>query len=401
MSFTAGSVSLPERVTEMPSSDGFRALVAREQMCDGARKLRDAYDCVPGAPLYQAEFGGGYFFTLDRWKAEGMPPDADLAELFGYDPPGEHVIPAPLGDNILFPHFEECVVEDRGAHEVVGDKLGRKLLCFKGRREGFMPEYIDHQVKDRATWEENVKWRLDPWSGEREVGLESQMVEARKAAACGMVVTESIDGAFMFLRGLLGPVGLLYAFYDTPDVIEDCLESWFAVIDATLERHQRHVTIDQIMINEDICYKTGPLISPEMIRRFLLPRYQQMVSNVRRRQLDGGRKLYIHVDTDGHCGSVIQLYQEVGMTLMSPFEVAAGCDVVAMGREFPWLAMSGGIDKRVLATTPDQIDRHVEAILPVMRARGGYLPTCDHGVPAEVSYSNYLHYRRRCREFGT
>jgi hypothetical protein len=389
-----------ERSAKIPERDGIRAVVARDEMCEGARKLRDAYDCVPDAPFYQTEFGGGYFFTLDRWKNEGMPADADFAVIFGYDPPGEFCIPARLGDDILVPHFEEAVLEDRGEFEVVRDKLGRHLLCFKGRREGFMPEYMDHQVKDRTTWEDNVKWRLDPATHERTVGTGSAIESAREAAAQGMLVTESFDGAFMFLRGLFGPLGLLYAVCEMPDVVEDCVATWLGVIDATLARHQRHVTIDQLQINEDICYKAGPLISPDMIRHFLLPAYQQLVSNVRRRQLDPLRRLYIHVDTDGHCAPVIPVYQEIGMTLMSPFEVAADCDVVAMGREFPGLAMSGGIDKRVLSTTPDKIDRHLEAILPAMRARGGYIPTCDHGVPAEVSYANYLHYRRRCRELG-
>jgi hypothetical protein len=35
-----------------------------------------------------------------------------------------------------------------------------------------------------------------------------------------------------------------------------------------------------------------------------------------------------------------------------------------------------------------------------MRERGGYIPTCDHGVPEEVPYENYLHYRKRCVELG-
>jgi hypothetical protein len=52
--------------------DGVRALVPRERMSPGARKLRDAYACVPGAPFYQEEFG---FFCLDRWTREGMPAD--------------------------------------------------------------------------------------------------------------------------------------------------------------------------------------------------------------------------------------------------------------------------------------------------------------------------------------
>jgi len=62
--------------------------------------------------------------------------------------------------------------------------------------------------------------------------------------------------------------------------------------------------------------------------------------------------------------------------------------------------MHGGIDKRVLAQGCDAIDRMVDRILPAMRERGGYHPTCDHGVPAEVPLENYLHYRRRCLEIG-
>jgi uroporphyrinogen decarboxylase len=88
------------------------------------------------------------------------------------------------------------------------------------------------------------------------------------------------------------------------------------------------------------------------------------------------------------------------MDVMSPFEVASGCDVVQIGRQFPWLVMSGGIDKRVLAAGKDAIDRHLEYIIPPMRARGGYFPTCDHAVPAEVSLENYRHYRKRCLELG-
>ena len=60
------------------------------------------------------------------------------------------------------PKFEVKVLEDRGDHELAQDDSGRHVLYFKGRRDGFMPEYVDHPVKDMRTWVENVKWRLDP-----------------------------------------------------------------------------------------------------------------------------------------------------------------------------------------------------------------------------------------------
>ena len=75
-------------------------------------------------------------------------------------------------------------------------------------------------------------------------------------------------------------------------------------------------------------------------------------------------------------------------------------DVVELGEQYPWMVMSGGIDKRLLAKGKKDIDEMVERILPAMRNRGGYIPTCDHGVPTEVSLENYLHYRKRCIELG-
>ena len=80
--------------------------------------------------------------------------------------------------------------------------------------------------------------------------------------------------------------------------------------------------------------------------------------------------------------------------------VASGCDVVATRQRYPDLIISGGIDKRVLSQGKPALDRMLERILPFMRERGGYTPTCDHGVPLEVSYENYMHYRRRCVELG-
>lgn len=378
--------------------DGVHSCVPRDRMTPAARKLRDAYARVPGAPLVRREFG---FYCLERWKEQGMPHDADLARLFSYDPPGNHAL-GQLGwcEAAFAPQFEERILEDRGELEVVQDFAGRAVLCFKGRRSGFMPEYLDHPVKDLSTWEADVKWRLDPAAGERYADLDARMDAARACAAEGLMITQNIVGGYMYLRSLIGPVDLLYAVHDAPELIHDCMKTWFDLADAVIARHQEHVTLDEIFFAEDICFNTGPLISPDMMHEFLFPYYRELISRVRRRQLDPARHLYIQIDTDGFAVPVIPLYREIGMDAMSPFEVASGCDVVEIGRRYPDLALFGGIDKRVLAESREAIDREVERILPAMRERGGYIPTCDHGVPEEVPYENYLHYRARCVELG-
>ncbi|MCG3177982.1 MAG: hypothetical protein BIFFINMI_00305 [Phycisphaerae bacterium] len=380
-------------------ADGIHAMAPRERMSEGARKLRDAYNLVPDAPLYRREFG---FYCMERWHEQGLACDANIAELFSYDPPGNHALWG-LGwcESAFSPAYEIGVIEDRGNHELIRDVAGRSVLVFKGRRSGFMPEYVDHPVKDMRTWREDVKWRLDPATPARWADMDKRMADARAAAGAGLIVSQRVIGGYMFLRSLIGPEQLFYAFYDMPEVIEECMQAWLALADAVIARHQRHVTIDEIFLAEDICYNHGPLCSPEMMRRFLLPYYQQLITNLRGRQIDRGRKLFVQVDTDGFADPVIPVYREsIELNGMSPFEVAAGCDVLRTGREHPDMVILGGIDKRVLATTRAKIDRMVERILPAMRARGGYVPTCDHGVPEEVTLENYLHYRKRCVELG-
>ena len=383
-------------------ANGVDAMVDREKMDPSARKLRDAYARVPGAPLFRREFG---FYCLENWKEQGMPEDMSVQELlkdvFQCDPAGNLGL-GQLGwcEGGFSPVFESKILEDRGEHEVVQDFAGRAVLCFKGRRTGFMPEYIDHPVKDQETWEENVKWRLDPTTEARYTDLPERMQNAREQAARGIMISQNLVGGYMFLRSLIGPGDLLYTFYDEPTLIHDCMETWLELADAVIARHQEYVTLDELFLAEDICYNNGSLISPDMMREFLFPYYQQLIANIRSRQIDKSRHLYIQIDTDGDAVPVIPVYQEIGMDVMSPFEVASGCDVVAIGKQYPELAMFGGIDKRILAESKEAIDREVERILPVMRERGGFIPTCDHGVPEEVPYSNYLHYRKRCVELG-
>ena len=169
-------------MTDIASTpDGVHAMVPEDTMCAAARKLRAAYAITPGAPFVQREFG---FYCLERWAEQGMPADVARAELFGYDPSGGRSIGGLDWCEAAFtPAFEEKVLEDRGKYELVQDFAGRHVLCFKGRRSGFMPEYVDHPVKDTQTWQELYKWRLDPTTPTRFETLDTRMASVREAAA--------------------------------------------------------------------------------------------------------------------------------------------------------------------------------------------------------------------------
>ena len=364
---------------------------------DPGPRMRAIYEFRPVDHLPRREF---YIWgeAIERWRGEGLPEDYGERNLFNFDPPGTVGIGLDLGwcEPPFLPAYEEEVVRVEGDTEIVRDAAGRLLRVFRGRRHGFMPEYVGHPVSCERDWEKDVAPRLDPDDERRYEGLPEK---CRDAAARredeGVMLRQGMVGGYMYLRALMGPEDLLFAFYDKPDLIRRMMGRWVALMDTGLARIQHYTVIDELGLGEDICYNHGLLISPEMVREFLLPCYRQVVQNARARQEP---HIYFHLDTDGWAVPAVELYREAGVDVISPWEVAAGCDVVEIGRQWPDLVMLGGIDKRVLAEGKDAIDRHVERVLPPMVERGGYIPTCDHGVPDNVSLESYLHYRRRVCE---
>jgi len=363
------------------------------------KKTRDFYSRKKDAPVLMHEFG---YFVLDRWIKEGHISDwTDLNKHCHFDGYGMQYLGG-LGwcEAEFVPIFEEKVVEDKGEYELVQDHAGRHVLCFKGRRSGFMPEYVDHPVKDRETWERDVKWRMNPDSSERRID-DNHIAHLRGLAEQGGMIGQRVIGGYMYLRSLVGPEGALYMFYDAPELIHDMMKTWFELTDAVIAKHQEAIapyTIDELFFAEDNCYNCGPLISPAMLREFFFPYYQQIIANMKARQQ--GRGFHLHIDTDGDCRPFIPVYQEIGADMFSPFEVASNCDVVALRKQYPDLIMRGGFDKRIIAAGKEAIDREIDRIMPFMKAQGGYVPTCDHGVPEEVAFEDFVYYRKKLSEYA-
>jgi uroporphyrinogen decarboxylase len=338
--------------------------------------------------------------VLDSWRIQGLAADADLGSVFLHDRDSGKASIGLLGWGrpSLYPEYDEGVVQHEGDYDIVQDNAGRWLRCFRGRTQGFMPTYVKHAVTGWDDWENDVKPRLDPATPQRIHDYDQAVHRvAAQVSRDGRWLSQNLAGPYMYLRALLGPEELLLAFYDMPDLIHDMLQTWLRLNDGLIRRLQETVEIDELFFAEDICYNHGLLISPATWREFLKPQYLELIGLVRSRQ---NRDVHIQIDSDGNVTEAIPLYMEIGMDIMSPFEVAAGNDVLAIRDLYPRLRISGGIDKRVLAEGLGAIDDHLERIVPTMRDLHGYIPTCDHHVPLEVSLENFLYYRRRIVELG-
>jgi uroporphyrinogen decarboxylase len=74
-------------------------------------------------------------------------------------------------------------------------------------------------------------------------------------------------------------------------------------------------------------------------------------------------------------------------------------DVVEVGKAYPRLQIMGGLDKTMVAAGRAAIDAELEAKLPYMLSRGGYIPHCDHLVPPDVSWESFRYFRQQVRHF--
>ena len=79
---------------------------------------------------------------------------------------------------------------------------------------------------------------------------------------------------------------------------------------------------------------------------------------------------------------------------MSQYNLAH-CDILKYRRQYGKnMAYMQGIDKRIMAMGGELLRSHILSIVPEMFKLGGYIPGCDHGVPPDISWGNYIEHTR-------
>ena len=328
----------------------------------------------------------GFPETLKRWEEEGYN-DGDLEQI---DFDAWNVC-----SDWFFPHppFERQVVEEDGRHILYVNHEGIVVRELKSNPLSSMPQFVRFPVETSEDFRAFARERLQPDVGAR---IGDNWVEKlkllRAQPAVLWVIADRWGGFFGPLRNLLGVEKLCTTFYTDPALIEEMMDTIADYLVAMTGEILDHVQIDMFGFWEDMAYNHGPLISPDLVRRHMSPRYRRVVDYLRGRGVE-----WISLDSDGRIDSLLPVWLEAGINLVYPFEVAAGMDVVAMRRRFGCgLRMYGGIDKRALAAGSSAIDAELERVRPVVE-EGGYIPNVDHSVPANVSYANYRHYLERLR----
>ncbi|MCL2741897.1 MAG: uroporphyrinogen decarboxylase family protein [Oscillospiraceae bacterium] len=359
----------------------------RERMMRTLR--REGPDRVP-----DLEFGA-WEQTIARWHDEGLPKEYNgvwdvMPKYFGTEDWDSFGIHCDCG---LLPGFKHEIVEERGDHIIKRDGDGALVEMIRPELGASIPRYIRHAVETREDWERLKRERLDPDSPGR---VPEDLGEVRrKAALSDRPVTVGAGSLYGFIRNWMGFENLSYAVHDDPEWVEEMMEHMAELAMANLRKlAAAGIKADICSWWEDMCYNTGPLLSPDHFRRWMVPRYRRVTDFLR----DEMGCEFNMLDCDGHIHHLAGPWMEAGINVTFPLEVAANSDGYRLRREHPEILIRGHYDKRAIIEGRDAIDREFERIGPLF-GQGGFIPHVDHLVSPDTSLENYVYYREQKMRF--
>ena len=315
-----------------------------------------------------------------------MPRDGDVHTYFGFDP---GLVCLPI-NSVLEPPFERKVIEEEKGYVIYQDEYGVTKKMNKAAPS--RPQYLKWPAQDRQGFEA-LKQRLVPSLKDRVPPAWKELIQGYADRDHPLTLGGYPCGFYGILRFLMGEERLLLNFYDDPVLVQDFMNTladfWIELWGQALSE----IKVDAVNFWEDMAFRTGPLISPEMFKEFMLPPYQKVTSFLR----SMGVTIFI-VDSDGNLEKLIPLFLDAGITALFPFEVQAGNDIISIRRKYPRLQILGGIDKLKIAEGKKATDEELGSKVPFMLRSGGYIPHIDHHVHPDISWKDFIYYRTRLNE---
>ena len=175
------------------------------------------------------------------------------------------------------------------------------------------------------------------------------------------------------------------------EIIQTVGELCYQCVKAALETGAK---FDFAHFWEDICFKNGPLVTPEVFDEKIGPQYKRITNLLNQYGIN-----IISLDCDGMIDSLIPTWLNNGVNTMFPIEVGTWDANIA-----PWrkqygkeLRGVGGMNKNVFSRNHADVDAEIERLRPLVKL-GGYIPCPDHRIPPDAKWDNVIYYCNELRE---
>ena len=190
----------------------------------------------------------------------------------------------------------------------------------------------------------------------------------------------------MTLDTLFGYQNFCYLIYDNPELVAAVFDKVGKIIYGLYERLLGLPNICGFFQGDDMGYKTGTLIAPNEIRKYVLPWHKKLAG------LAHQRKLVYLLHTCGNLEQIIgELIDDVQIDGRHSFE-DEGNPVVDFKRKYGnRTAVLGGIDVDKLCRLPeDALRTHVRQIINACLPGGHFALGSGNTVANYVSIPNYF-----------
>jgi hypothetical protein len=162
---------------------------------------------------------------------------------------------------------------------------------------------------------------------------------------------------------------------------------------------QIEMGVDGILGATDWCFKSGPIMSPTMLRRFIVPHLRSMAQVAHAH----GKPFIQHLD--GNTEAVLpMLINEVGIDGYHSIEPSAGMDIAEVKREYgDRITLLGNIDcGGVLVNgTPEQVQEATRAVIRAAAPGGGFVLASSNAIHDAIPMENLEAMLDTAREEGT
>lgn len=351
--------------------------------------------------------------TLQKWADEGHISPA-LVKAHGDGNPADYEVNAILGwdfnwqcmfspNSGLNPGFESKVIKtfEDGTRHIL-DSNGVVLCSMPDA--GSIPAEISHTLTDRKSWEEQYKFRYE-WTEQRVTGgrvlVNDKMVRYTEGGLDFLKKGERdylyglhCGSLFGGIRNIIGVEGSSYILCDDEPLYDDLITANAEVCyKNTKFALESGAKFDFAHFWEDICFKNGPLVIPDVFDEKVGPHYKRITDLLTQYGVD-----IVSLDCDGMIDSLIPTWFKNGVNTMFPIEVGTWDASIAPWREKygKGLRGVGGMNKTVFARDRAAIDVEIERLRPLI-ALGGYIPCPDHRIAPDAKWDLVKYYCERLR----
>jgi len=211
-----------------------------------------------------------------------------------------------------------------------------------------------------------------------------------------MVIAETSGGVLENVMWLMGAVPFFIALHRDPLLVEEMFTKVGTIVSHCCALAAELEMVGAVVMGDDMGYKTGPMISPEKLRRYVFPWQKRGVENVHKE----GKPFILH--SCGNLRLVMEdLIEYVGIDAKHSYEETS-YPVTEYKRLYGHrIAILGGVDMDRISRLPElELRGYVKEIIRGCAPGGGYALGCGNTVANYVKIENYLAMLEVGRKYG-